>query len=486
MRKRRKATRNVILFLVAVLIMAGLIVMVGRSRHTVVIMPPESPDMVAKRQAPDNAYRGLEDAANAIPAPLPPKPPPGNVVTLDRRDERKRGLRTGQIPPGMEMTSMASRPRTVSGWFGFERDDNDPELAEYARQCEPVVGRVREASSKPYLLPAVDWASFSELPWNLYQEPPAFYGRLGRVVVGKGVYAIRVSKDPAKGVEHILTALRLGRMLEGDGPVSFYERAASLQREALQAFDDLIPLCPDDVLRTALKELDAMRRGIAPPPGILDFQWRVIDNVARLKMDQNMESATGAAADGRKIGVQLFFNTQMKSIRQIVAANREEFGRVAAMTYPESVAWKSAHRELTQQSGRLAAVNPLNLVNRLVVWRAVIETYYGGAEVAMALELYRRNHGGGAETLEALGAEFPDLPMDPFTGKPFLYKVQGNDCMLYSAGMNQTDDGGVEQDQQAFAMTLWYGGAGFRQGRGTDIVIHRPAPPIAPPAGAPS
>jgi hypothetical protein len=56
---------------------------------------------------------------------------------------------------------------------------------------------------------------------------------------------------------------------------------------------------------------------------------------------------------------------------------------------------------------------------------------------------YKQKHGTFPPDLQALGAQ--DL-VDPFTGKPLIYRPEPNGFLLYSAGPDLTDDGGADYD----------------------------------------
>lgn len=66
------------------------------------------------------------------------------------------------------------------------------------------------------------------------------------------------------------------------------------------------------------------------------------------------------------------------------------------------------------------------------------------ASVAVALERYRLTEGHYPETLDALPARLGDMPLDPYTGKPLLYKREGEGYCVYSVSANGVDDGGDE------------------------------------------
>ena len=59
-------------------------------------------------------------------------------------------------------------------------------------------------------------------------------------------------------------------------------------------------------------------------------------------------------------------------------------------------------------------------------------------EIAFRLEDHRRSSGSYPPTLEGLGV----IPVDPFSGKPYAYRLTASGAMLYSFGMDRDDDGG--------------------------------------------
>jgi hypothetical protein len=66
-------------------------------------------------------------------------------------------------------------------------------------------------------------------------------------------------------------------------------------------------------------------------------------------------------------------------------------------------------------------------------------------ETAIALRLYRKEHGRYPENLSALVPRYlPSVPADPFDGKPLRYRREGTGFRLWSIGPDRKDDGGVE------------------------------------------
>jgi len=64
--------------------------------------------------------------------------------------------------------------------------------------------------------------------------------------------------------------------------------------------------------------------------------------------------------------------------------------------------------------------------------------------VALVLKAYAKEHGGPPERLgDLVSEEFPTMPLDPFTGKAFVWRVHDDGKVLvYSPGADGRDNGG--------------------------------------------
>ena len=67
------------------------------------------------------------------------------------------------------------------------------------------------------------------------------------------------------------------------------------------------------------------------------------------------------------------------------------------------------------------------------------------SRLGLAIIDYKKEHGAFPPDLQALGAQ--DL-VDPFTGKPLVYRPEPNGFLLYSVGPDLTDDGGRDYDKK--------------------------------------
>jgi len=79
------------------------------------------------------------------------------------------------------------------------------------------------------------------------------------------------------------------------------------------------------------------------------------------------------------------------------------------------------------------------------------------ARVAIALELYRREHGGYPATLAPLAPGYIDaVPVDLITGDPLHYRIKPDGTpMIYSVGLNKVDEGGLLKRDRALGDWGW-------------------------------
>lgn len=74
--------------------------------------------------------------------------------------------------------------------------------------------------------------------------------------------------------------------------------------------------------------------------------------------------------------------------------------------------------------------------------------------IGLALKLYLQQNQTYPETLDKLAPEFLEkIPVDPFSGKAFIYKKAGHGFILYSIGPNMRDDGGKPMPSDRKGMT---------------------------------
>jgi len=86
-----------------------------------------------------------------------------------------------------------------------------------------------------------------------------------------------------------------------------------------------------------------------------------------------------------------------------------------------------------------------NAVN-VVRWELTEAARLATASCGLAVERYRLAHGALPETLRDLVPTYiPDVPLDPFDGKPLRYRHLEHGYAIYSVGADENDDGGTER-----------------------------------------
>jgi len=109
-------------------------------------------------------------------------------------------------------------------------------------------------------------------------------------------------------------------------------------------------------------------------------------------------------------------------------------------------------KEMDRDPGRKAKPTPWYLrlpgilttdFESVFLKEATFEAMMLTTKAGLACKIFRDRYGKYPENLEALVPEILDeLPIDPFTGKPLVYKVENNELIIYSFGSNEKDDGG--------------------------------------------
>jgi hypothetical protein len=88
---------------------------------------------------------------------------------------------------------------------------------------------------------------------------------------------------------------------------------------------------------------------------------------------------------------------------------------------------------------RLLVPGDLSAIRQCEIARAKLRS----AAACVAAERFRNDNGAWPSSLDALVPQYlTSVPVDPFTGKPLIYRVRDDGIVVYSAGANGTDDGG--------------------------------------------
>ncbi len=73
----------------------------------------------------------------------------------------------------------------------------------------------------------------------------------------------------------------------------------------------------------------------------------------------------------------------------------------------------------------------------------------------LALRLYHHDHGAYPQSLDPLVPDYlSQLPIDPHSGRPFIYRPDGGDFLLYSVGKDGIDNGGQFTNSAAYTRVI--------------------------------
>lgn len=123
----------------------------------------------------------------------------------------------------------------------------------------------------------------------------------------------------------------------------------------------------------------------------------------------------------------------------------EEMSRAALLPYYENEKERLWNDERMKKIPRYYRLTKLVLphLSPVMMKEATLEALIDAARIGLACRIYRNQEGRFPEKIadlvpHILGRE----PLDPFTGKSFIYKLRENGFIVYSVGTNKKDDMG--------------------------------------------
>jgi hypothetical protein len=217
---------------------------------------------------------------------------------------------------------------------------------------------------------------------------------------------------------------------------------------------------PDDLpaLKRLAQFLDAAGR-LAEIEGRTNYAARIYLDCARV----GNEVSRGGVGINRLVGLaveSIGIAGFARTVPALTCEEAEQFSAellkldAQAVTFGETM-------DLEQRFQRESSRGTFNPVAMVSVWwtnRKLNRSLHNRNEMAsarrrlMALELQLRcehsKSGKVPESLDALvGGQLSSLPLDPFSGKSFVYHPQGTNWLLYSVGPDGRDDGGMRAGQ---------------------------------------
>jgi hypothetical protein len=255
-------------------------------------------------------------------------------------------------------------------------------------------------------------------------------------------------KDAAGAARAIRALLMLAHSMDAEPAI-----VSNLSRVSYGAFGNRLLLDSLPVLRFSPQDLRRLQESVRTQDfeGSL-YRAMVGDRVYGLHVmntptpfkDSPELKEVGARA--RRSNRDLDRKCYLRLLGQLVAATQQP--------WPDAI---GAAFEVRMETARIEAQNRSFLAkDRYILTEAILPatqilfaltareiTMRHVADAAIALELYRQEHGRLPGELSQLVPKYlPRVPQDPFNGQPLRYVVEEDGYLLYSVGENRVDDGG--------------------------------------------
>jgi len=296
------------------------------------------------------------------------------------------------------------RPRTaVNERMPTDRAELVAALRAYIRRLEPALDRLCEAAGKPWCLDPADPGEAA----RTYPKDSGYGSHPGLSVmtaalINSAVTMSREGRGDGKPCEYVRAWLRLTQFLSpyqdmAYQPAQWSYAAETLRRADVQRQDEMLAWLLE--FRTEWK------------PPVNTFVWFL-----RLMEHAPLSSFRDPGA----------ILSLIRDKRFLAAHARECLG-VVGMTLPEMRKYEIQHPEIR----RLRSIAPYYWAQ----FNSRVLSGIDGLALMLAIEKYKRERGQYPDRLEGLVPEYVSrVPMDSFSGKPFVYKKSADTYALYSNG----------------------------------------------------
>ena len=200
-----------------------------------------------------------------------------------------------------------------------------------------------------------------------------------------------------------------------------------------------------DDLKTVLKELDVetWRSGVAGSwKGERVFRVETGRDILSGRLDAYESKIGSEIGRGKRFLLWLVRPwIRIQLMRQYTAFDQIErlFGEPYYQTRPRMNAYDDRHLHWYEWMPDGAITNISSTGLKEAALEALMET----ARIGIAARIYRaREKHFPASIADLVPGELPREPVDPFTGKPFVYRVDKDGLLVYSLGSNEKDNGG--------------------------------------------
>jgi len=163
-----------------------------------------------------------------------------------------------------------------------------------------------------------------------------------------------------------------------------------------------------------------------------------------VKQPQFLKSTMVNGSSDMDSGQSGLFFSNLHAIRYLVSVPTLKNGLYGAIEMIKKPYWKIKDKKTTL--GAIGAVSFASQIPNLNHF-SLVNAKFEIAEIAIALRIYRDKTGTYPALLKELVPNIVQkLPVDPYTGKDFVYHLEGKGFLVYSLGENAKDDHGKQDD----------------------------------------
>lgn len=251
-----------------------------------------------------------------------------------------------------------------------------------------------------------------------------------------------MSRRPAEGVERATALMQLGWQISHEGSTSHFLTAAAMRFHARTALVEHLATLQDT---TALRRL---------------LEWARAEEERRPELAKIVQTEyfLGLAVFQMAFSVyEVSWDDGVSPWWWRYPVARQWYARVALPEYRRGMqqlmrmaqksAWERTPADYPQfkQAFNTEFLDDVEAFRAMMDTAALEATYSRLLGCVAAIRLHWQRTGRYPDSLAAL--RLGDLAIDPFTGAPFVYKVDPQrGFMLYSVGTNRVDDGGIQRD----------------------------------------
>ncbi len=422
-RRSKKERRTVLILATAFLVVAGAVAWVAVRGDDGPLLPPEDPAVLALRASPENAFNLLQEAVKR----LPPK--------------RKDRMYPVEGKPG-KMAFYETEQGSIARLLDMWAPDDSKAVSNNLGAMEPAFEQVREALDAPFYLVPLSEEDY----WSGPYDNPRHLRALGELLTARALHMSRIQGDSTGAWEYLLLAARLGSRIQEDGAGDSLQYGQWMLHDAVSRAPELARGCESaERLREAVRvlaEASAPSRNLARS---LEETMRRLD-VWKEQVKQERVSHRGFI---RSVRNRMALQRQLGFLQKHEATLKE----AVVLPYHEYRQWLEEHPSLAEHISTdldyFIGNHIMWEIDHLLRENARSDAEVGAVALRLALMLYQREKGALPESLEALvPAYLHTMPVDPFSGGPFLYRRVDSDYILYSVGKNGVDNGGSDRKRE--------------------------------------